>query len=270
MENVQSTVEETQNTEAIQNTEETQVEEIQEQVEKPTEEPVKTEELKDPTWYKKRIDRFTKDKYRDKEEIAKLQEKLKKYEGKIASPEAPIPTQFTDAYGEIDKTAYNKAMSQWMEDYSEHKSYKDEEARREQEIQQRYQERTDRLNQQMAELKTSIPDIETVVRSIKVTPELDVAILECDDSARVADYLGRNSAELEKVKKMPPHQIAEYLGRIEEKFAFIERKKSNAAEPIKPLTGGNGIITESIDDIADDDEWFRRRKEAKIRKLQKG
>ena len=227
----------------------------------------------DPEWYVKKFGKMTAKLYGKEAENQKLRDELKKYKTEQTAPKAPVPNSYINAYGEIDNDAYQKAMGDFVDKHTEYKRSKDEVAELENQFQVRLQERVDVFNNQVAELRKSIPDIDQVIskpvwKNVLGTP-LEYAIYESDESARVADYLGRNEAEIIRLSKLPVEKIGENIGRIEEKLLFLEKKTSKAVDPIKPLGGNIGVVQKDEKDMTDQ-EWADMRKKERLRQLQKG
>lgn len=249
-------------------TEEIQEVATEEVVEPKTEETKIEDEVteKDPDWYKKRIDRFTKKLYEERTEKERLRDELKKYKTERSAPVAPVPTQFIDENGYMKSEEYQKAMSEYLEKHENYKRDRDEAVMLDKQYQDRLQERMDVFRNQVDQLRAENPDIDTAISKPIFSKPLEAAIYESDDSARVALYLGRNEAEAWKLNQLAERgeawKIPEYIGRIEEKLAFLEKKKTKATEPIKPLDGKLGNHEKKEEDMSDQ-EWADWRKQQK-------
>jgi hypothetical protein len=252
-----------------------ETEEIQEVVEEVKTEPEKVElepkeELEEvEPQLKKRLARWTKQKYELLGENEKLKEELKKYKTEQPAPKAPVPSQYTDAYGNFDEGTYQKDMLDFVDSHSNWKKGKAEAVEIDQKYQERFNERYEVFMEQVNALKVTNPEIEQIIEKPIYSKPLEAAILESDDSGKLILYLGKNESEIHKLNEMgkkEPWKIAEYLGMIEGKLNVLEKKKSNATEPIVPLGGNNGNLKD-IDSITNDDEWYKERQKEKLRKL---
>lgn len=70
-------------------------------------------------------------------------------------------------------------------------------------------------------------------------------LLDADNPAELAYYLGKNQEELDKIGEMSKEKAARYMGRLEEKISLVQSKKAvtNAPKPISPLSGAKGATT---------------------------
>jgi hypothetical protein len=241
-------------------------EEIQETESKETEIP--KEEVKEPKGVVNKFGKLTQRNYELQNVIKDLSEKLKKYDSESLPPQVPIPQEFDEGYG-VDQKKYQTAMSDYWKKIKEWDKGKEESAKIEEQVQQRYNERLSIYREQIETLKTEEPDILNLVSNVKVTPVVEAAILESEESGKIAVYLGKNPAEAAKLNQMEPYQVGEYLGRIEEKLSFTEKKQSKAAPPIIPLDGKTGTIGKKPSEMTDQ-EWQDSRRKEKLIKLKKG
>jgi len=87
-------------------------------------------------------------------------------------------------------------------------------------------------------------DFDEVVGDLKPTSPGLAAIMEADNGAEIAYYLGKNPAEAQKIAALSPIAQIRAIGRLEAKLAaepVAPSPTSKAPAPITPLTGtGSG------------------------------
>ena len=100
------------------------------------------------------------------------------------------------------------------------------------------------------------PEFEAVTTFIKKSPE----------SYEVLVYLADNPAETRRLAMMDSATALREVIALESKLKKPESNRTTTApNPIKPL-GGSDTTVASIDDIKDDDEWFKRTRDREIKR----
>lgn len=77
--------------------------------------------------------------------------------------------------------------------------------------------------------------------SARVTPEMVDALARSEDAPRLADHLGRNTAEASRIANLPPHLQGYELAKLESRLASLPRT-TNAPPPPNPV-GGRATAT---------------------------
>ncbi|MFA5166742.1 MAG: hypothetical protein WC449_05655 [Candidatus Paceibacterota bacterium] len=92
-------------------------------------------------------------------------------------------------------------------------------------------------------------------------------LLESENPAEMAYYLGKNQDELDKISEMNATQALKYIGKLEDKISkSLEPAKkpvSNAPKPIAPLGSAKGPKTNKSPDEMTMDEyaaWYKSKK----------
>ena len=107
----------------------------------------------------------------------------------------------------------------------------------------------------------------------QVSPTMRDGIMNMDDGAEIAYWLGQNHEESNRIARLSPnHQILE-LGRISARLAAPKpaappRPASAAPAPITPVRAG-GRAVEGLSDDLPRGEWMRRRQEQVRRRNQR-
>ena len=111
---------------------------------------------------------------------------------------------------------------------------------------------------------------EVVETDIKISQPMQQAMLDSEQGAEVAYWLGKNPKEAERIAQLPPVGAIREIGRIEASFAT---KKNNPAPKPKPLskapapvipisggTAGGGSSIHDPDTAADFNRWEKIRR----------
>ena len=264
MENEQVVVEETTSTKEVAPEVETPKEETQEVPE------VKDEEVVIPPPKKQtaqeRINAVIR-KQREAEREAEHWKRLAEQKEQVAQtstrPQMPQIENFTT------QDDYNKAL-QTYEDavYTWRRSAE----------QQQYQQQMEKVaetqavsnfRQKAEKLREIYEDFDEVVEQPVFSPTMREVLLNSDEGAMVAYFLGReeNRQVADKINSLPVKLQVYELGKLEERLKLAKKtqKPTGAPSPISPVgaTGGKKIDDSNLTD----QEWFEIRKQEKIRKL---
>lgn len=150
----------------------------------------------------------------------------------------PTPEQFTDYADYLEALADYKAEAKFAEL-----------TQKQREAQQRsqYQSEQERINDRKADLvqtgERKYDDFEEVVANSKaeIAEPAYLAILEADNSADILYYLAKNTADAERIAKLPPYAQAKEIGKLEDKLTKPV-KLSNAPDPVTPIKGNAAIV----------------------------
>ncbi len=269
--------------------EETITEEIQETVEVSTEENQVIEEKKEPAeetptettvddivsgkkggidqtpaWAKKRFDELTAKIYEKDRRIKELEE-AKKSESIISSPEGrpvlPIESDF------IDMEDYRKARIQYEDKFDIWKSNQRQSA----ELQERQkQERESNLisfNDKASRMREKYADFDVAINEPVFTQVMGDEITASEYGPEIGYYLAKNHSEALRLRKLTPNGVAKEIGKLEVKFSqAIKRTNSNAPVPLIPIKGDD-IPTQKLSEIKDADEWYKRYRQEKLKKI---
>ena len=208
--------------------------------------------------FQKRISKLTGDRDRLAEENQALKRQLagnapaaKPAEAQkpAAPPEAPQydkPKPKLEDFETLE--SYTEAVSDWKSDERDFKRTQADQARQ---AHAETQKLVDTWRTREAEAKAAYDDYDAAIQAvshIRISPQHQRAILECEHGPEIAYELAKNPDELKRIAAMSPLNAARALGRLEAKFASsdepstapkTETKASAAPKPIKPVNAGS-------------------------------
>lgn len=142
---------------------------------------------------------------------------------------------------------------------------------------QRLAQRREKFNERLDAFRKEAPDFDQVwTDNTPISEAMGEVLMESDESAALAYYLGKNPTIAQKIYQMSPAQAGRELGKIEDRL-IAERKKveeakktvSDAPPPAPKIDGSEPAISVSAADPASDKmsdaEWMKRR-EREVRK----
>ena len=100
-------------------------------------------------------------------------------------------------------------------------------------------ERVEAWNEVVAEAKATMPDFDSVFTdAVPVSQVMVDTIMESDDSAGIAYWLGKNRDESARIAKLPAMSAAREIGRIEARLSAPKPKTvSSAPKPVETVGG---------------------------------
>lgn len=134
--------------------------------------------------------------------------------------------------------------------------------------QERLKERYDAYDENKAEARTRYADLDAALVVAAdpsvVSRELSLMVLESDQAADLAYFLGKNPSVARQLSQMPPQQAAWQLGRIEASITPPKaRTETNAPPPISSVKGA-GTATKDPDKMSPQEWRTFREKGGKI------
>lgn len=181
--------------------------------------------------------------------IAEKEARIKELESKVSAvPQVPNPQKFVNEDGVLNEVEYAKAMSEYTEKLVESKLPKPAVSQEVDEINP-----VEAWEQVAGKIAEKYPDFRDAVAKEVFKPQLAQALYEraledVDDettvSAELSYYLGKNESEAKRLSDMPVKQMLVELGKLEEKISSLNKKTSQALEPIEPVTGDTLNIKE--------------------------
>lgn len=177
---------------------------------------------------------------KEREARQSLEARLKALEEPKAEPEVvteigkPIPSQFTDAF------EYAEALADWKVD-QKFKAIEQKNAAEKAEQEANKQVESWQARQSAVEIE--YPDYAEVVAAcdIKVSKEVQAAILESEVGPKVLYHLASNPEEAARISGLPMVTALREIGKLEARFETkkdapaISAKASKAPPPIAPL-----------------------------------
>ena len=106
------------------------------------------------------------------------------------------------------------------------------------------------------------PDWAEVVGELTPDSSFTAAIMDCDNAADVAHYLGKNTEIAKKIAALPALSQVREIGKIEAKLLAEPPKAktpSKAPAPITPLSGTAPVVSDKPLPTDSDEEWIRKR-----------
>jgi hypothetical protein len=118
-------------------------------------------------------------------------------------------------------------------------------------------------------MKELYEDFDEVVEQPVFSPTMREVLLNSDDGAMVAYFLGReeNRKVADKINSLPVKLQVYELGKLEERLKLAKKtqKPTGAPSPISPVGATGGKIID--DSNLTDQEWFEKRRQEKIKQL---
>lgn len=111
---------------------------------------------------------------------------------------------------------------------------------------------TERRHALLEDGESKYDDFEEVVSASKlqIAEPAYLAILESDISSDLVYHLAKDSAEADRISKLPPYAQAKEIGKLEDKLTAKKPIiKSNAPPPISPVNGSKDF-TKSLEDMS--------------------
>lgn len=174
--------------------------------------------------------------------IAEKEARIKELESKISIvPQVPNPQKFVNEDGVLNEIEYAKAMSDYTEKLVESKMPKPAPAPEVEEVNP-----VAAWENVASKVAEKYPDFRQAVEKEVFKPQLAIALYEraledVEDettvSAELSYYLGKNESEARRLSDLPQKQMLVELGKLEEKLNSLNKKTSQALEPIEPVTG---------------------------------
>ena len=219
---------------------------------------------------KKRIDKLTRDKWdahqarqAAEQRANELEQRLSQLQSSRAQPtdKGPSEADFTDW------NEYQDARAEWKANQAVEKALsaqRQADAHKSQREQQQSQVREFIVRAE--NLAAELPDFNQVAGGIQLDGAFGGALMQSEQSAAVAYFLGANPAELMRIESIrDPVRAAIEIGRIEAKAAtFVQsRSKSRAPAQAKPLSSGGRAQGPGFSASDSMDEFARKWRERK-------
>lgn len=225
--------------------------------EKPAETPEQAETRKVQERIQRGINKATRRYYAEKARADLLVQQLNEAHSRQQPPQqdnaAPRLEQF-----DYDADRYAKA-------YAEYETKKTLNTRHAQALHQQQQAQIQLLQTdwetKVTKAESKYEDFDEIVGELQPTTPWAVAIMEADNGADVAHYLGTNLGEAKRIMALPPHKQHLEIGRLSAKLEmtpFAPKTPSRAPAPIKPVggkSGGSSDLPQDSDDIA---TWMKK------------
>lgn len=179
--------------------------------------------------------------------IAEKEKEIQELRSKISIvPQVPNPNKFVDDEGVFNEAGYAKAMSEYTEKLVESKLPKPAPATETEEVNP-----VEAWENVAGKVAAKYPDFRQAVEKEVFKPQLAIALYEraledIEDettvSAELSYYLGKNEAEARRLSGLPQKQMLIELGKLEGKLESLNKKTSQALEPIEPVGGNDGML----------------------------
>lgn len=198
--------------------------------------------------FQKRINKVTHDKYEQSRRADTAEAKIVELEAKIASNVAPLrEPKLEDPDIDYDEDKLIQAKIDYKVDLAiSKKSKTDDKLRQESQAQQTREDVSKKFLANCEVFAKDKKDFNEVLQSV---PTLQPAVLDelmdSENSAELAYFLGSHLDIADKVANMNPVRAGVELGKIAARLAEPKHiKPSNAPDPIDPLKGGGSTSTE--------------------------
>jgi len=185
-------------------------------------------------------------------------------------PKIPDLNAFMDEYGKIDHSKYSEAMDKYQDESYNYRNAQERIKQSQTQEESEAAEALKRYTKRAAQIAAEYPDFAQTVTQDIYGETLTSDLLEREKGADIAYYLGKNPAIAVGLSKMPYDQMIEAVDELEKQFKTETKKVSNAPNPLNPLEGISGKDIRNINEIDNDDEWYKARKQQKMKQFQKG
>lgn len=190
-------------------------------------------------------------------ELEELKVNKHQQQTKTTPTGAPDPEQYPAGKYDPD---YLDALT----DYKVNLRFKEQEqASRERETAKETAKRIETLEAKAIEAHDDFSEARTefLNHSLAQVPAFMELLMDSDNPAELAYFLGKNPDELDKLGDMTPSQASRYIGRLEAKITETptpepgKRTVSGAPKPIEPLKGAGKTVVEKDPDKMTMDEF---------------
>lgn len=261
-------------TDQVESTDETETETETDETELATAGEEETDQAVVPQVKPKKMGGFQKKLVKAQGEISAKDQKIADLEKQLATKgttqtESKETVQVDDPLKEpdIDKFdsvgAYTKAVAKWTLDKDKaQKAIDDENAA----VEAKFKKDADTYTEKLTEFKKTTDDFDDAiddVSHIQMCGALQQAIILSDIAPNVMYELAKNPAELERINKLTPMQIAKEVVKVEMKLAKsvttdsveTENKITKAPAPIIPLSGKGQAVKKTIFNASSQKEY---------------
>ena len=234
-------------------------EEQVETVETPEPEPQVTED-EEPAWFKKRIDRFTRQKYELESQVKAKDSELAKIKAELEQLKNPAPT-LPDINQYSDINEYQRDMAAYSEALAERAVQKYQKPQVTQpELPPEVMTKARELMQQG---RSSLENFDEVISQAAISPDMVSLLVESDKGAEIAYYLGKNPTHSVDISAMTPTQAAMEIGKIEASLAKPKPKSTSAPPPPNVNKGGAAEVSVDPSKLSTE-EWAAKRRAGQI------
>lgn len=167
---------------------------------------------------------------REKRNLARRLARANQEIGKLRATAPPREDDYSDP-GQYQAETFKRAARESALE-SQADSYSTE-------LQELQSKRAEAWSEIVAEARQAMPDFDAVFdANVPVSEAMAELIMESDDSAQVAYWLGKNRAEARRIAEMSPVEAARAIGRIEARLTPPKPKTvSSAPKPVSTVTG---------------------------------
>lgn len=227
----------------------------------PTDKPPSEE----PEWFKQRIKQITRQRREEErraDRLAAENEVLRRTQPAPAKSADLRPQDFTD-YSEYTKAVAKAEVSEQIGAATRSGS------------EQAYMQDLTKLNETFMEKATKQAeaagiDLDDVLETlgqprVPFTRQVMQLVAESDHTARLAEYLAENPAELDRVSKLGPALAKKALAKVEATFGAAPKPNATKAPPPVPTVGGRAVTQIDPSKLSMDDyaKYWAKREEAK-------
>ncbi len=203
------------------------------------------------------INKATRRYYAEKARADLLAQQLNEAQSRTQQPQqdnaAPRLEQF-----DYDADKYAKAYA----DYQGKKTLSEMSARAQRQAQQaQIQNLRTEWENKVTKAEQKYEDFDEVVGELQPTTPWAVAIMDTDNGADVAHYLGKNIAEAKRIMALPPNRQVLEIGRISARLEMTPpapKTPSKAPAPISTVGGKSGGGSDLPQDTDDIQTWMKK------------
>ncbi len=220
------------------------------------------EQKESKTYSQEEVDRIVRKAKKNAAYLSRKEAEAELYRRMAEKPAAPAPEQRAqDAAPNRDQfesyEEYLEARADWRADQKVKAALAEVESRQQRAVQDMsQQQQVQRFQSQLAEARKTLPDFEKVMDAadeVPITQAMRDAILESEVGALLTYHLAKHPGEASRISQLSATAQIKALGRIEAGLTAAPAPRvSKAPDPIKPLSGGSGGVSDpskmSMDD----------------------
>lgn len=220
-------------------------------------EPGQADEAGEPTkrkpWWEKRFDELTRQKYDAQRRADFLEGQLSAIQGNSRTtapqPQSGLGDPPTIEQFDFDESAYRTAMASYVQRAVQ-------EGIAQQREQDQLQQRSMTVLEKVEAGRAKYEDFDEVLDRIPMTPAVQQALIEADNTVEASYWLGKNPQEAHRIANLPPIRQTLEIGAISARLAAAASAPNKAQpKPVPPappqtVAGLSAGLSKSPDDMS--------------------
>lgn len=219
-----------------------------------TKESEKPEEKVSPRRFERRIDRVTKRAAEAEAKAEALARELNEWKSKQTPATDPLEPKMAD-FTDIEEYAKAKAEYKVTQDRKERETKLQAE-----QVEKSRQTLESSWAEKSIQGEDKYDDFAEIVGDLKPTTPWAIAIMEAENAADVAYYLGKHLKEAQRIIALPPVSQIREIAKLEARLLTqteTPKKPSQAPKPITPVTGASEVSDMEYKQGMKPEEYFK-------------